>query len=97
MATTQRSAHHPARSGPPTEAEDAARALALIVALVCGLTLFTLLLIEVMEALPGGVGFVAFISVAVFTAVVAWALVSRALSTPTVYRSHTPTLRHLHR
>ena len=78
-----------------TEAEDIALALALVITAILGLTMLSLVVLEFLEILPGGLERIAFLSLVVFAAVVGRALVSRALSTPVVYRGHTPVVRQI--
>jgi hypothetical protein len=93
MVGTERGKYRRPLERRSTEAEDAALALSIVVVAVLGLTLLTLLLFEFFEFLPGGLNIVACVSLVVIMGVVIKALLSRALSTPSVYRGPTPIVR----
>ena len=97
MVSMQRARRRGRAAGHRPYAEEAALLLSLVIVGVLGMTLLTLLLLEFLEILPGGLDTIAFLSLVVFTVVVGRALVSRAFSTPSSYRGHTPILRHLGR
>lgn len=81
------------RSRGGIEAEDIALALALVITAILGLTMLSLVVLEFLEILPGGFERIAFLSLVVFCAVIGRALMARVLSTPSVYRGHTPVIR----
>ena len=74
--------------------EDAAFVLALLAACAFGLTIATLLMLELLEFLPRGIDTIFFICVVALGLVVGRALFERILSLPAVYRGEVPVVRH---
>ena len=93
MVTDPRFPHIPALDENQTQGEDVALALAFVIVLVLGLTLMALLMLEFFDLLPGGLGTVAFFSLGIFSVMVGRAILSRALSTPTLYTRPSSNLR----
>ena len=77
-----------------TFAEEAAMILSLLVATVLGLAVGTLLILEVLQILPGGLSVVVGTCVLVFAAACAKAVFDRAVAVPSVSRGATPVVRH---
>jgi hypothetical protein len=74
-------------------AEDAARGLALFVALVFGLTLSALLLLGFVQALPGSIVLLIGVSIVVVGVSAAWAIFRRSFSTPASYHTGPPVIK----
>ena len=82
---------------PVTKGEDAVMVLGLIVTSGFALAIATLLLVELLEALPAALSFVVFISVVATVVMIARAIAEKASSLPIGQRGAVPILRHLRR
>jgi len=93
MANVPRVPNRAGKRDRTSEAEDVALLLALVIVGILGCTLAFLVLLEVLQILPGGLDTIAFVSLLVFGAVVGRALIARALAIPSVYRGNASGLR----
>jgi hypothetical protein len=94
MATNPQSTRRVRSDDHRTFAEEAAMILSLLVASVLGLTVGTLLVVEVLQILPGGLSIIVGTSLLVFAAACAKAVFDRAVAVPSVSRGLTPVVRH---
>ena len=76
-----------------TYGEEVALLLSLIIVIMLGFALTTLLVLEFLEVLPGGMSTTMVLSLIVFLAVIGYAVYERALAIPSVYRGLTPVVR----
>jgi len=67
--------------------------LALVVSTLLGLTLAALMLLEFLQALPGGLGAIIVLSLLVSAVVIGKAVLERTLALPSVLRGLTPVVR----
>ncbi len=74
-------------------AEDAARGVALFIALIFGLALATLLLLGFVRALPTSIVLLIAVTIGVVTASAAWAIFRRSFSTPASYHTGPPVIK----
>jgi hypothetical protein len=94
MATNPQSTRRVRSDDHRTFAEETATILSLLVALVLGLALGTLIILEILQILPGGLGTIVGTSLLVFAAACAKAVFDRAVAVPAVSRGLTPVVRH---
>ena len=82
---------------PRTRGEDAAMAIALLLVSVFGLAVATLLLLELLAAVPAAIGFVVVVSIAAALVMLGRALREKLTSLPQLQRGPIPTIRQLRR
>ncbi len=82
---------------PPTLGEDAAMALALLLVSVFGLAVATLLLLELLAAVPTAIGFVVLVSIAAAFVMLGRAVREKVASLPQLQRGPIPTVRQIRR
>jgi len=68
--------------------------LSLVIVVVLSLTLTTLLVLQFLEVLPGGLSVIMTLSLLACLVVLGKALFERALSIPSIYRGSTPVVRY---
>jgi hypothetical protein len=76
-----------------TYGEEVAFLLSLVISSVLGLTLLALLVMQIVEVLPGGLSAVIVLSLSMSVFVIGKAVLERTLALPTVSRGSTPVIR----
>ncbi len=77
--------------------EDAAMALALLLVSVFGLAVATLLLLELLAALPGAIGFIVLVSIVAACVMIGRAVREKVASLPQLQRGPIPSVRQIRR
>jgi hypothetical protein len=76
-----------------TYGEEVAFLLSLVITSAFGMTLLFLLVMEILQILPGGLGAVIVLSLLISVVVIGKAVLERTLALPSVWRGSTPVVR----
>lgn len=76
-----------------TYGEEIGLLLSLVISSILGLTLLVLLVMEFVQALPGGLGAVIVLSLLALVFVIGNAVLERVMALPSVSRGNTPVVR----